>query len=120
MRRIVGLVLMTALVAPALAVCAGGMMPARPASEHDCCPKAPASIMAAPSGPTASAACCRMSADAAQRGAIQAVPVSLSVTPVGALVAWLTPAPARLPGHTEGPAESPHIARHLLLSVLLI
>jgi hypothetical protein len=120
MRRLVGLLLITALMAPALAVCAGEMMPSRPASEHDCCPKAPASVMAAPAGPTACATCCRMSTGAAQRGAIQAVQVSLSATPVEGIVEWLAPSPARLRGHSEDPAESPHIARHLLLSVLLI
>jgi hypothetical protein len=121
MRRLVGFVLMMALMAPALAVCAGGTSPARPPSEHDCCPKDAAAITAAPEAPAASPACCRMSTDAAQRGAIQAVEIASPATPTEPIVAPLAPeADSRPLVRIDSHPESPHIARHLLLSVLLI
>ena len=120
MRRLVGFVLMTALMAPALAVCAAGARPVRASSEHDCCPKDAGTISAAES-PSAQSACCRMSADAARRGAIQAVELAAPAAPAGSIVtgAALDSVSRALARYDRHP-ESPHIARHLLLSVLLI
>jgi hypothetical protein len=124
MRRLAGLVLIAALMAPSLAVCAGAApQAARKAAEHehDCCPKDTASIAASPETSAPATACCRMSADAAQRTAIQAVMLIPPSTPVESSVVVAATAPASLAvSDRDSHPESPHIARHLLLSVLLI
>jgi hypothetical protein len=121
MRRLVGFALITALMAPAVAVCAAGEPPARRSSEHDCCPKDTAVISTAAESSTAGTACCRMSADAAQRTAIQAVVAAPASAPVEPISFWLGQAPlSRSFVGLDSHPESPHIARHLLLSVLLI
>ncbi|TAK12938.1 MAG: hypothetical protein EPO35_10815, partial [Acidobacteria bacterium] len=90
MRRLVGLVLMATLIAPALAVCAGGMQTATRSSEHDCCPKDQAALSPVPDAPTAGATCCRMSSEAARRGAIPSHELVLPSTPVETAADWLS------------------------------
>lgn len=62
-----------------------------------------------------------MSADAAQRGAIQAVDLAAPAAVDQTHLFSHAPTVNSISlGHVVRPAESPHIARHLLLSVLLV
>lgn len=111
-----------ALMAPAVAVCAGAS--AQMASgRHDCCPKEEmtADTAATPSS-SMSESCCRMSDDAGQRVPVSAASVTAPTPSTTAAPVWQLAANTRLTtlhGLDDAPT-SDHVPRHILLSVLLI
>ena len=111
MKRFLALTAIVALLAPAIAVCAGTTTGMRGA--HDCCPPEDRPAMA--TSPTfAEASCCDRSADAAQRNAVLVAGVTPSDFGAPAALPLVTIAPVALdaPGqpaaHRLGlPADSP-------------
>jgi hypothetical protein len=123
MRRAFALAVILAIVAPAIAVCAGvGIATGTEAAIHDCCPKDGAATVSAPVEAGPDGACCRMSADAAHRAATTTA-APIAGQPVLTAIAMPAPAPidlAPLRRPSTAPLHPPGRARHLLLSVLLV
>lgn len=113
--KVPALVVMLALVAPAVAVCAGPTASTASPS-HECCPKelAPATSM--------DAACCAMSADATDR--VPTAPARTVTTPsvAIALPLWVQQRTALDPLARAAfvRAAADHVPRHLRPAVLLI
>jgi hypothetical protein len=115
--KVPALVVMLALVAPAVAVCAGPSSTSATASQtHECCPK---DVVPAPA---MDAACCAMSADAAQR--VPTAPVRTVTAPSSslALPAWVQqPSDLdRLARAAFVRTAADHVPRHLRPAVLII
>lgn len=115
---------LVALLAPSVAVCAGDAPMSAPVTNHDCCPKEDG-VAAVATAPIAnvSDACCRMSSDAAQRGALPTASTTIleSVNAAPAPV-WAHVLPGSRPtSHvfTSRPLTD-HVPRHLLLAVLIV
>jgi hypothetical protein len=125
-RRLLSLVLMVVLVAPAVALCAGEVTtPAAQTAAHDCCPEELNGSMAMPDGPSRASmneSCCRMSDDAQHRVPSPVQKISTAPPSTVSMPAWsqhvegLTP----LVHVATAPPAADHVPRHLLLSVLIV
>ncbi len=122
LRRLVSVLVMVVLVAPAIALCAGTVSAPRASANHGCCPREMAASAESPVAPAMNESCCAMSDEAGQR---VPSPTSQSVTapqPAAVLPAWARPVSFNAPAlhFTTAPPSPDHIPRHLLLSVLIV
>ena len=119
MKKLIALVAIVALFAPAVAVCAG----AEPsATRPDCCPIEEMTAGMGTATTSMADACCAMSDEAGQR-----VPAPTQTLVTSAPTAAPAPAWCHLvSGHTPAlhvhtaPVSVDHVPRHLLLSVLIV
>jgi len=123
LRRLVSTFAIVALLAPAIAECAGASEPVQAQSSHDCCPKEEmTAAVTAPSPASMTESCCRMSDEAGQRAASTVAP-QVAAPPVSVAVpAWFTAAPVEISARQlhSAPVSADHVPRHLLLSVLIV
>ncbi len=121
-RRLLSLVLMVVLVAPAAALCAGETTPPAKTTAHDCCPEDVNGSMAMPVGPAMNESCCRMADAADQRVPSPVQKITTAPQSAVSMPVWSQPAAGLTPlvHIATAPPAADHVPRHLLLSVLIV